>query len=1592
MPGKKKGKKKRQVKKSEEPSGDPFGDSDGIFGTVVESREAQVLATPAAGGAMQDANLDHANTNNAELLKEQDSKNESCPPEDASITTEEPRTPETGEAANLDSPASEHAIEQRGVDKVVSLDGIHATETRVLADEHDEVDEYVTVGEQVFGAEQKEEVKSNEQGTFAEQIALTEPETAAEPVTVGESETAAEPETVAELADADKVIVHESVESADNSMDDSKAHVEQTREEQSKLEREESQHGENRTGEEIVDAHGHADKGATSLRRGDDDDMDTLFADAEAEILDVLKRGTPDDVRVLLGGEGNGDDIDEVIHAAARELATSCDRDLVELPVGGSEDARPVYTHAASEDNTAFVGYDEERDNEEDEYVVIGVAEGGGVDESGRDEQGDRRTLATALRHAQQNEARLRESAAKTQTVVQSLEAELKGKSQLVADALAEADSVRATVVALQAEAAAVGAAHATECDALRASIDKLQTENKRMIELFAGKELEVQDANALCRELSTRAVTAETKVDEVCKVNDDLLEKVRHQAAEHAVDVAKLDELLNEREITLVKMEDNLRAKARKIEEEQATAEDLRKELESEKIGRAGDTAALQARLDRKSAEFAQLRELQNQDDHEKEDLRAAMAATQAHAVQVQKAAIGFEDKAKKDIERMSNLVAMRDDALKTVTDNHEELTKAYEDVKKQLDLSDGRIRELLGGNPSDPRTEIVRLRMKICTHDGEKARLEARVVDLQAQLDGVQQALKFATTQIRSLQEKIASTVDNSGQLAVAENMSKLLEEEAKTLRSRISNEVSARVNAETALSTAEIDLKHAKQKISDLEQQVATAESKASLQESLYGSNAGYGSSGIHSTSQFGATTTTIGGIEYFNPASYSGSASSSMSELDHMRDAKLAEDRAKAAERREQALLDRLHKIEHEAAGMRPSGGGGDLAGYVGIDVHTRLLDLADQRTRDAERRCREVETDMVSLKNQQRVARGLQYLSRDDDVVVQMLARVDACIVGIKRIHHAETGSALADASFAVQAARDERAWRERMARQDDVSSAAEASFTAAVAAERRLQHGVDDSDTPKVQDSTHRVKVAPMVSPKPVKKKKPTKNPALKDKPAAAVATPGKIRDLVSQHEHASQDKDEKSSSPSTTRRQAPKKLRSSLTNIIASSLPGAVSVGANPVALMKAAREKAAATRGDDAGDGAGDEFTSDDGGDTDGVGPSADLASDGKHRDGDNNHTEDIGATAGESGRHDKALDVDGDNGGSVQDDARDEADDDTTVGRDLPDKGSHTSDAVTHSDDLVGSVRRAPSLTGQFARPQIQRGKRLPSRRGRGSTEDETETESTEGGQPAKIAEAAGMAAPVSLNGSGAGVSPGTAKSNMRTEPNPAPPAVPAGGSILSALGRPARPQSDDDSDGDNDDWGDDDDANDSDGASAAQQSSAKTLLVERMKKLAQAGPSMPVPPTQPTPPSTAAETSAASAAAGGAKDSEPVTAVSKKPPAPPKKKKAVPIPKRARGTAENTSAQPVKPVVASNISKSFPNAPKPAPSAIPTEEAAESARTTAPAPAPTQLFSNDDDIFAKPAASGDKKKKVKATSLFALDDDSDDDWLK
>eukprot|EP00038_Savillea_parva_P005302 m.150869 g.150869 ORF g.150869 m.150869 type:complete len:1323 (+) comp11689_c1_seq3:1833-5801(+) len=1304
-----------------------------------------------------------------------------------------------------------------------------------------------------------------------------------------------------------------------------------------------------------AEAEAEADEQNASAAEPDEEEAD----DSEGHAAEV--EGASDDDVGPANSASDRDDGDDFVHVS-NESSNSTGE--------AGETTREVYTDPGTEG----IGYDDERDNEEEEFVVAGEAGGAETSPStaGSELLAAKSELAASRLQQQQlqqqlaalraecstlrddlerseeaaetvqelsTETELRcgkledelkdlraryaklkssaEGAAELQRLLDASKEDIAAKDALIASDMDEIKRYQSLLEAAKQKAddAVVGAA--AENEALIAQLADARAESDRLRKLFDGKEIELRDANAMSREATSRAVTAEEKVDEVVKVNDDLLRQLK--ATQKQLDASKneAEEALLARETQLVEQEQLVAAAEKKIV---ALEEDLRKlhtAHDELKVKAAGDKAALQARIDRKTAELEQVIEARENEDNEKEELRAKMAATQAHAVQVQKAALKYDQEAKAELESMRESAKKQQEKLEQYVHENVELSAKLEDVRNQLELSDGRIRELVGSNPSDPRTEIIRLRMKLTTHEQECARYEARVTDLKAQLEGVQAALKQSTSRAASLQEKINNTVDRSGQLAVAENMAKLLEEEAKTLRSRVSTEVSQRVEAQTELSQAQLDLKHLKKKVDSLEQDLAAARAGGS----------GYGSLSLEpvssmrgtSPSSYGSTpsavTSTIGGIEYFNPQSYGSSFTksygssyggdntftSSMTEIDTMRDLKLAEDRAKAAEKREQALIQKLHKIEAEAAGLKTHG---EKSGYIGIDVHTRLIDMADERARDASCKVRELETEIISLKNRARVGRGLQYLEGTDPAVSSLMAKLNQCVIGVSRILPNSGGTSLKEADYAAQAARDERAWKARMAEQERRREEAELALSVAVDREvqRRAELGIDVSPAQdqRGDGSAHRDDDPPdMVTPDAASTPRSTvpAEPEEQRKKSPPPTTPkpkkkkGSVQDKVNTLMMAAEESAHTNTSTSAERATvspSPKRLNTALMSKIAGSIPGAMAVGASAGDVMKAARQR----------------------------------------------------AIAADSPEDDEQWNEDDTQGGP------------SPFPPTVQPQAAAQQDADESADMLVGDIVKAPSLTGQFSRPQIQKGKRLPSRKKSKSA-----------------------------------ISPAVPEPAASVTPEQPSAEVPKSAAVVPPP--KTRPPADSDEEEDDDDWGDDDQA---DEAAAAP---AKAALMQRMAKLAGAsrggGMPMPVPVLSPTKPVEDRDEDAISE-----RSAAPVAQSVPKKQAPPSPAVA------AKQAPAKVAAKKPSPQVAPKK-----NSPKPPPKTKPAEKPAPAVNedkstplaATQPlgkAPAPTQLFSADnDDLFAaakKPSTTAKGKGKKKGTSLFNLSDDSDDDWLK
>lgn len=327
--------------------------------------------------------------------------------------------------------------------------------------------------------------------------------------------------------------------------------------------------------------------------------------------------------------------------------------------------------------------------------------------------------------------------------------------------------------------------------------------------------------------------------------------------------------------------------------------------------------------------------------------------------------------------------------------------------------------------GLPGDVRAELLELRLARRLHSAEVERLEAKQADLQARTQGLIHDL----SQVQKERSRLLSEAVDGEKLrrtaTVAQQRAQLLEEELRQTHSRLSKEVSQRSRAEAAMANTAIDLKHAEARLAEVTRELEKREREVEARAN----QAGFG--GIEwfdpmhslghttSASQMAASTRAMGPyasllqpekpfafgslsappqpgetpVYYASPQvlDFNGGRSA----FDHMQDARLAEQRAKAAEKREATLLAKLKAVELAAANA--PGRPGDAAGVVSLSVHTQLLDLAEQRARDAERRVKELETELVSLRAQLRSAEGLHLAMRSQEVADSLEARLDACL-------------------------------------------------------------------------------------------------------------------------------------------------------------------------------------------------------------------------------------------------------------------------------------------------------------------------------------------------------------------------------------------------------------------------------------------------------------------------------------------------------------------------------------------------------------------------------------------------------------------
>lgn len=355
------------------------------------------------------------------------------------------------------------------------------------------------------------------------------------------------------------------------------------------------------------------------------------------------------------------------------------------------------------------------------------------------------------------------------------------------------------------------------------------------------------------------------------------------------------------------------------------------------------------------------------------------------------------------------------------------------------------------------DSRSELVRLRLAHRLHGAEVSRLEAKQMDLQARVQALVAELAKAQGEKNQL---IAGNVDVKElrrEAVVAQQRAMLAEEELKTTRERLGKEVAQRAKLEVSLTTVTVDHKHAESRIAELQRQCEKLQHE--LEQTQYGGSARYGYIGDSTANKLQSPASRNGlggfndeasrggsvggGIEWFNPAAslsqrsnydagvrdmmgpYAmllsqpskpfqlGSLSSpedsgaygtgqqdvlgGRSLMDYMQDARLAEQRAKAAEKREAQLLVRLKALEQGQLPGLSATSKSSSNNTVSLTVHSQMLELAEQRAKDGERRVRELESECLALRGQVRTAESLHVALRSTEVVDKLSSKLDACL-------------------------------------------------------------------------------------------------------------------------------------------------------------------------------------------------------------------------------------------------------------------------------------------------------------------------------------------------------------------------------------------------------------------------------------------------------------------------------------------------------------------------------------------------------------------------------------------------------------------
>eukprot|EP00049_Salpingoeca_infusionum_P014551 m.274882 g.274882 ORF g.274882 m.274882 type:complete len:544 (+) comp15691_c0_seq6:122-1753(+) len=290
-----------------------------------------------------------------------------------------------------------------------------------------------------------------------------------------------------------------------------------------------------------------------------------------------------------------------------------------------------------------------------------------------------------------------------------------------------------------------------------------------------------------------------------------------------------------------------------------------------------------------------------------------------------------------------------------------------------------------------SDTPSELLELRIKTRTHHAEVERYEAKLINAHA----MQQGLKAELSELRA---KLAVSTDAQqrikqlvSQNAINSNMVTLLETECKALRSRVSAEVLLRSKAEASVTTLQMQVDELSATVASLQQKAAATEKLVQAQQVATDATPEFFvPPWMQDTATSSQGTASLAHLPFAAEVMRSGSMTSTemfgQTSLETLQDLRLAESRAREAEQRCAALSREL--AEAKSWGTKGNSDGS----RIGMDVHSKLIEAAEQKSSDLSRRLLELETEnaMLSLavsKHRQAAAAALAQRQLDQTPVV-----------------------------------------------------------------------------------------------------------------------------------------------------------------------------------------------------------------------------------------------------------------------------------------------------------------------------------------------------------------------------------------------------------------------------------------------------------------------------------------------------------------------------------------------------------------------------------------------------------------------------